>query len=384
MEGNILNGNLSYEIGVNKTADACKITILAFSKSPMSFDMEVLYRRERGGEWLSDINVQSATANFVKDSVFFEMQSDSFGYENVILWNYNANGLTLGSFLQLKFNVVSSVTTFNFYGQYTFEEKNYQGLYHEIKSIISEKVIGVDNYNNYMCSIDEKFVVINRESQTLFTVDDIYEPVCAQQMNNNNYLILDESTGKITEVSDEGIVLFEFNNPSLLERPKSFVYDELTNNLLVSGGEKHIVAELSWNEEDKGVLVWHHGTFTSGSTDNELSFPTGVAYDTDVQTVYIADAGNKRVKKITRLPSEDIIEIINGVTKDGVTISFNDIIGVRVNNNKLIVTEQREVENYSDDIYQHPSLSRALKYNHDHVVSKNKLEEYENLLFAPL
>lgn len=380
----ILNGSLSYEVTVTKNSNP-SINVYGFSNKFEFFDIEILYRKERGDEWLSDMYIQSTTAAFIKDNKVFKLQSSPNGSLNIIKWDCQKNGFDLGASFQIKINVLPTLKTLNYYGSYTIEEGSYPNVYNEMDGIIPYKVIGIDNYGNYMVFDNGRFLIVDKNYSVILVVNNIANAICAQQMNNGNYLILDEQASKIIEVSNSGQLIYEMGSVDVLNQPKNFTYDDLTNNLLISGGKIHAIYEFSWNDNDKGSLIWQHGTKISGSGRDELSYPTGVAYDINKQIVYVADSGNKRMKKIYRSGIVENVELINFATKDGVEFGFNTNLNIHTTNDDYIVVESsQEIEKYNENIYLHPSLARALKYNQDMITSKDKLVEYENLLFAPL
>lgn len=330
------------------------------------------------------MNIASTTAGYIDGNRVFRLKASDTGNTNIIKWDYESNGFNLGSEFQIKLKILPSIKTFNFYGEYTIEESVYPGIYNEINKILPYRVIGIDNYGNYMCSNNGKFMVVDKNLNQLLVINGI-NAICSQQTNNDNYIILDEQASRIVEISNSGEEIYIMSEPEILNYPKNFVYDDLTNNLLVSGGKKHAIYELSWNNNDKGTVIWQHGTKVAGSGSDELSYPTAVSYDINRQIVYVADSGNKRIKKIDRSGLEESVEIIDGFSRDDAAIGLNTILNIHPSSENIIFVEsEQENEKFNEDIYLHPSLSRALHYNRDNVSSKNKLLEYENLLFAPV
>lgn len=135
---------------------------------------------------------------------------------------------------------------------------------------------------------------------------------------------------------------------------------------------------------DKGDIIWQHGNFGTGV--NNLNYPTVAIYDSENSAVvWIADSGNKRIKKIDRSGFTDVVSIYDYFVKDNINVGFNTISRMFSNKDNLILVEQTpEQEFFNENINLHPALVRAMDLKQDGVLTKNNLKDYGNLLFTPV
>lgn len=360
------------------------VQVTLFSNKFSYADIEFLYRADYGDEWLTDASISGSTAKFINGNKLFRLPCSSSGYNNIIRWEYKKNRLTTGNSCQIKIKAIPSVSVFNNYGYYTIIENAYSGIYNEIESIVPYKILGIDNYGRYMCFNNNQFVIVDRNKNIIMQYYGVKNIICAQQIFNDNYIVLDNDDKKIIEMSKDGALIYELQSAILFSNPYYFMYDKYLNNILLTDNKKHITYDISWNDEDKGSIIWQHGGFGTGIYN--LNYPTAAVYDSENRAIiWIADSGNKRIKKIDRSSCVDVISVYNYFIKDGINIGFNPISRMFSNKNDLILVEQYpEQEFFNTNINLHPSLARAMNLKDGGIATKNNLDDYSNLLFKPI
>ena len=365
------------------TENSIDVQVTLFSNKFSYADIEFWYRTDFGEQWVNDAFVSASTAKFINGNKLFRLPCSSTGYGNIIRWEYEKNSLTTGNNIQIKIKIIPSISTFNNYGYYTIVENVYSNMFNEIESIIPYKIISLDNYGNYLCFDQNRFIVVDREKKIIMQYSGIKNVVCCQQIWNDNYFILDNDDKKLTEISKNGDLIYEFQSTTLFSNPIYFVYDKYSNNVLLTDNKKHILYEISWNDINKGDVIWQYGSFGTGI--NNLNYPTVAIYDENRAIIWIADSGNHRIVKVDRSSFTDDVAIYDHFTKDNIDVSFNPISKMFSNKNDLILVEQTpEQEFFNTNRNLHPALARALDLKDGGIANKNNLEDYENLLFTPI
>ena len=382
--GTLLNGNISMDVKNIVTENSIDVQITLFSNKFAYADIEFWYRTDFGEQWMNNAYISNSTAKFINGNQLFRLPCSPTGYNNVVRWEYEKNQLTTGNNIQIKIKAIPSVSVFSNYGYYTMVENVYSGTYNEIESIVPYKIIGVDNYGNYMCFNNNQFIIVDKDKKIIMQYSGVKNVICCQQMFNDNYIILDNDDKKITEMSKDGILIYELQSAVLFSNPYYFTYDKFSNNILLTDNKLHVVYEISWNEIDKGNVIWQHGSF--GTETYNLSYPTAAIYDSENRSIiWIADSGNKRIKKIDRSVFIDDISIYDYFVKDGINVGFNPISRMFSNKDELVLIEQTpEQEFFNTNINLHPALARAMDLKQGGISTKNNLNDYENLLFTPI
>ena len=379
VSGVLLNDNISMDIKNTVTNNSIDVQITLFSEKFEYADIEFLYRTDFGEIWMTDAYVSASTAKFINGNQLFRLPCSPTGYENIIRWKYEKNSLTLGNSIQIKIKAIASVATFNNYGAYTIVENVYSNIYNEIGCVVPYKVLGLDNYGNYMCFNNNKFLIIDKNKNLIMQYSGLNNIICANQIYNDNYIILDNGNKKIIEMSESGVLVYQ--STIVFSNPYYFTYDKYSNNVLLTDYE-NVIYEISWNNNitDKGTVIWQYGDSTA------LDNPTCAIYDSDNHAiVWISDSGNQRIVKIDRSSFTDVISVNYYFTKDGANIRFNPVSRMFSNKDNLILVEQMpEQEFFNVNRNLHPALARAMNLKEGGISSKNNLEDYSNLIFKPI
>ena len=367
-----------------QTGNSIDVQVSLLSFRHKYADIEFLYRSDFGEAWKTDAFVSASTAKFIDGNKLFRMPCLPHGYPNIIRWKFEKNGLTTGNKCQIKVKILPAITTLNFYKNQTTAESIYNNKFNEIQSVIPHKILGIDNYGNWIGLNEDNFIVVDSNKQIIMNYGGIGNLSSCCQIYNDNYILLDNGSAKIIEVSKTGSLVFELFSPVLFQNPIHFTYDKYNNNIVLVDSSKNMAYELSWNDGDKGTLLWQHGGL--GYSIDELDNPTAITYDSANRSiVYIADSGNARIKKIDRSDFDDSIEIIEYLEKDGAEIGINPISRIFTDNSNIIVVEsEQEQEFFNENINLHPPLARAMNLKDSEVATKNNINEYRNLLFAPV
>jgi len=191
------------------TENSLDVQVTLFSNKFSYADIEFWYRTDFGEKWMDDAFISNSTAKFIRGNQLFRLPCLATGYKNIVRWQYEKNNLTLGNSIQIKIRAIPSVATFNHYGYYTIVENVYSNIYNEIESVIPYKIIGLDNYGNYMCFDKNRFVVVDKEKKIIMQYSGIKNIICAQQIYNDNYIILDNDDKKLIEISKNGTLIYE-------------------------------------------------------------------------------------------------------------------------------------------------------------------------------
>jgi len=246
-------------------------------------------------------------------------------------------------------------------------------------------VIDRDSQGRFLCLTDTSFYVLKADGTKLFEYSGLTTPVHAQEMSNNHYLCLDSGTNHLIETDETGALYRDFDGSALWSSPKYFVYDELTTNILISGGSIHKVYEITWGALDYGTVLWSHGTGTAGDDPiTELDTPMGIAYsDQNRDIVVTADYGNDRIVIVDRTPPTETVSVIDNVVFGSADVPVHTPFRIGVFDGTIYETELAgEDEVFNSNRSLHPTFVRSKSYAIQN--SKNKLDQYGNLLFSPV
>jgi hypothetical protein len=186
----------------------------------------------------------------------------------------------------------------------------------------------------------------------------------AQQKRDGRYLVLHNNP--ITEWDRDDGVIQNVALGAFATGATHFHYDDLTGNMLVSGGSMDQVAEITWGEVGAGTLI---GTHVG------LSNPRGVSYGGNRFTWYIADTGNNQVCVVDRANS--LTANITSVTVDGEVLTLESPVLVKeLSDGRIAIVESIGIPAvFSSDPETHPALKRA---NGTGAIA------LRNIIFAPL
>lgn len=360
-------------------AGISELLITIYGEAFPLLDIAFEYKTCESDYWNTDAVLVSGDG--IEGNILKGLACSPTGIQHIAYWSHKSNGLSDGQECFTRIRILPSISLFLTSTLGTWTERVSS---HEPELFIDKTVVNKDRSGNLLCIAPHSIEIFDSEGLYVSNISISGSPSFALQKSDGNYLILDSLNCQVLEVAPNYIDVIRTTDLSFyIANPPHMAYDELTQNILVSGGDIPKVFEFTYGDGDYGSLLWEHGNGVIGDGVGELNSPIGVSYAEDRSVVYIADWGNNRVVKVDRKTSPEIINSIQ-VGDVQVPVNLPKFIQSVDNDSVLIVEEQGEQEFYSRIESSHPSLSRYRNSNPDRTTDKNNLPEYNNLLFAPL
>ena len=392
--GILLQGDISCYLSVpsiNFADGTADIDIRMFSGQFDKANVSIEYRTGTDGAWQTDMAIATDASLLSRDNSIYGMPCSRWGAKNTVRWIFGQNGITPGTYFELKVMISPVCNLFSHVSPYSSVETVLSHESNNIEAITDHKIVNKDSAGNYLCVSATEFYVLDRQANKILTVGGLNNPKHAQEnldgLNGSTYIVLDSGNNSIAEYTSTGAPVKYFFGGAILDNPPYFYYDAFTRNILVSGGAIPKVYEISWDDLDIGTVLWSHGQPVIGGDDSHLDHPLGVSYDSgNRDVVLIADSWNKRIVMVDRTPPvETVTNLYNVTFEDGVVVVpiVNCYRVFMVDGTVVISEDTGEPQFFGTTPATHPTLNRALA-GRSVTDSKNKLEQYRNLVFAPL
>lgn len=369
---------VTYEISKAAAIDMSEIKIKVYGGAYPKVDIAFEYRLSEFENWRSD-SVISAGPGSIDGNVLKGVDCSIAGHNHIAYWNHKANGLVNGQECMSRMIVLPSPVVFLTSGTTTWAERVST---HDPYASLNRLIVNTDKSGNFICITDLSVDIVDINDQTLLSIS-ASSPSFALQKPDGNYLILEAGSNTIVETDRDGNFERSMDASVYVSSPNYMSYDDMTENLLISGGLIHKVYEFSWGN-DYGDLLWEHGHLSAGSGSDYLDSPHGVAYSDDRSIVYISDYGNGRLVKIDRKTGDITTSESVDIGDVSLTPNLPKFIHAVGDDSVIICEGQGEPEYYSAQVDSHPSLKRYKNKTPSKLVDKDNLQEYNNLLFTPL
>lgn len=355
-----------------------ELLITLYGEAYSLLDIAFEYKLKESDDWKTDAVLISGKG--LNGNTLIGLECSISGVQHIVYWNHESNNLSNGQECLTRIRILSSSTVFLSSELGTWVERISS---HEPELFINKFAINKDRSGNLLCISGNSIEIYDSEGTYISSIAIPGIPSFALQKTDGNYLILDSENSVIVEYKIGSGIERTIDLSSYLTNSQYLSYDEITKNLLISGGDIPKVYEFTYGDGNYGTLLWEYGDGTIGNGIGQLNTPVGVSYAEDRSIIYIADSGNNRIVKVNRKTDP---EILNSIPVGSAIVSLNSpkFIQAGTNEDLLIVEGQGEQELYSRDSSTHPALVRYKNSNPNRDGDKNNLPEYNNLFFTPL
>lgn len=384
----IANGDFSYELEVIEDAFVAKslgLKLIIFSLFHIKVDVEFQYRTFSLPEWKKDAVLSNAKCDRVSNNVLIGVTASSDGSESSFMWNFAESAVAIGEICDVRLLITPQFDIFSYGDNSTHLERLSMDHVSDIVTNFDHVIVGNVGNGNYFAVSSNGLYILDGDKSLVLTLSPINNPVYAIQMESGNYLVLHDYGATISEYNENAVQLKTFSDAVHFIGAETFVFSENKETILISGGEKHFVIEVSWTNDNFGTVLWTYGNGISGSGDHQLVSPQDAKYDVEnLAIIYIADTGNNRVLVINR--NTDSVEIVKEVSVDDKRIAIRDPSKLLVTSDQIFVLErEQKTVKYTTNLCNHPSLlryrARVLPPSSN---DRNSVRRYNNIIFTPL
>ena len=375
-----LSKNISVDIEAIQgtiSNDSIDLRLTLFSTAFTHTGVSLLYKHDMLDEWHDDPVITYSTNYFKKDNELHGLSCSATGSENIITWNYAANGIAKGSTCLFKVVVIPSVVVACSTDYYSHFETLLNHGNRIIDKGLKGTIVGLDNLGNLIV-IDNHYVHLMEPEryQKIMSSGWLNRPVHATGNSEGGLIILD-ANGTLTEIDNDGVVIRSFD-------ASAFAYGlyptidrhYATGNILISGGNISSVAELSWRGSDYGTTLW---TYTSTPA---LNIPTGITYGDNINLLAFCDSENNQVVLIDRSLDPQSVTKIDSVIIDGQSFSLQQPFRCAWSNGVVYVCESKgRQESFGETLSSHPSLARSGLGVQSGI---NAVEQFTSMCFVPI
>ena len=379
-------GDITYSLSPVKGKDSgsyVDLEVTLFSSLFPRTDFSIEYRIDEWGSWQTVNYLVASTSGVIDNNIVRAAKCSESGSSCQIRWNYLAEDITPGSKVNLRLSLLSFPLFFERCRNTTYIEGGTDISNPWLAGGLDFNIVGIDHSGNWICVATGEVFTVTSSGTRVLTISGLTNPVAVISKPDAGFLILDSGTGFIIETDSAGAAVQTWDGSTLLSSPKSFFYDPISENILVTGGDIHKAYEINWGTSP-GTVLWQFGGLLAGSGSSELNSPHGICYGGNLSTVIVADKGNNRIVSVDRAGASDTVSLISEVTLSGESISLNSPVHVAFGTSLIICEETGTELTFSSTKSLHPTLSRYNSSLGESISGANGTTPYRNLLFTPL
>ena len=381
--GMSLSNLVSVEIGTimgTERNGSIDLFISLFSNAFKWASVSFQYKRDLSDEWRQDAVILSGNSKTIAGNLMYGLPCSPNGTKSRITWHHSANGVATGSKCHIKAVVVPSAVAIGDSWNFSYIETVFGNGDREIGRAVAGNAVGFDFYGNVIVVGDSNVLTIDQVSgETVIETPDMTSPKHAVGSPRGGVIVI-QSDGEVLEFDTDGVLIDQQSASAIASGDASLSLHPPTGNLLIAGGDTHMVGEMAWGGPESGTVLWTHGSSTPGLGDDALYLPRGACYGVGVENIVICDTGNNRVVLIDRSHSPEIVSSIDSVTVGEEEVTIRQPVRCAMSENGIFVFEADGARvDFGSTYATHPALSRSRA-----STGINSLPQYAGLLFVPL
>lgn len=371
------------------SGSAADFELIVFGARFQEADVAIEYRLYFGQEWQSDAALTASSAGIPMGNILSGLPCSSGGTATRFRWRYYNNGISQGQTADIRARVLSVPTVFSACNSRGVPEHLGDPARPSAWFQVPYYIMNTDNDGGYLCSDGgSTFRVVDPVTGLSLVVSTGFTALAhACQLPWGNYLLLDSGSSCLVEVDPLGAVVRSFCQPSLFLSPRHFAYDQVTENVLITGGTIPMAYELSWSDDYYGTVSWTFGYPSPGPGDDHLDSPSGIAYHPfDASVVAIADTGNNRIVVVDRGSGPDDVTITSSMAVDGTAIPLAEPYYVELDHDGNIITSTATGRRlyFSETRASHPTIARWESRRTGAISGMDTIPQLRGAVYTPV